>query len=507
MLFSSKSFPLAICLVGGEVIGFSLGRYSALWPYLASVFCCVLMWLWGSGKRNLFFYFMFFLGISLGGRSESCFRNTLDKMAGLYGVGHEAVITVCDKPKVYTRKNGESLARFKGSVGSVMLYVNAPIAGSNAFPQVGDVWRAKGYMFLKGYKRNKVQPYWVADKGKFEKIGERKRARFYEKVSEAASKYIETGIGWCPEIRDLNKAILLGRRSEMSKSARETFANAGTIHVFAISGLHVMVILQVFIWALKRMGISGFKRNLIVIPMMIMYVFMTGSRPSALRALVMASIVLLAPLFRRESNYLSSWSISAILVYLFSPEKVFDIGCTFSFAVMFGIVLMIDAGRRIRRANMFAGIKKRLMDWKDGGKGFFKRWWEMATSSFFISFSAWVMALPISVSYFGKVSLGGLFASMIIVLLAQYVVYLGVCGLCLCVICEIAGAICNNCSAAFTFFMVKISEWTNLIPFSSIEIKWWNPYFSIAWYVAWFAIYKTILDKKIASITGTGKWW
>ena len=66
--------------------------------------------------------------------------------------------------------------------------------------------------------------------------------RKYRRLSNAFARYAGTGLGWNAELSSLNKAMLLGRRGEVNASRRELFAMAGTMHVFAISGLHVMLV-------------------------------------------------------------------------------------------------------------------------------------------------------------------------------------------------------------------------------------------------------------------------
>jgi len=138
-------------------------------------------------------------------------------------------------------------------------------------------------------------------------------------------------------------ALLLGQRQAISKGVYKSFTKSGTIHILAISGLHIgllMLLLGIFFKPL-----SYFKRGKKLIPIFIiillwMYAFITGMSASVMRAVTMFSLVTVAMYSNRVTNTYNTLVISAFLLLLFNPFYVFDIGFQLSYSAVFAIVLI-----------------------------------------------------------------------------------------------------------------------------------------------------------------------
>ena len=208
----------------------------------------------------------------------------------------------------------------------------------------------------------------------------------YAACAEDLGHRARVGLDWCAELAGFNQAILLGSRGGLTRERRALFAAAGTIHVFAISGLHVMVVAGLITGLLRRFDVPLRARGLVAVPLVAAYTLLTGARPSAVRAAMMASLWFLAPVFGRRPDPLAAWSVTAFAVYLFHPERLFDVGCTLSFAVMFGIVLWIDGTRYL--VSPLPGetvVGWRWTDWK----GKLRRKAGAFAQAMGVSFAAW----------------------------------------------------------------------------------------------------------------------
>lgn len=145
-------------------------------------------------------------------------------------------------------------------------------------------------------------------------------------------------------------ALLLGVRNELDADQKDAFARSGTMHVLAVSGMHVALIYWVLMTLLNPLG--GSPRALwtrAVIAMFVLwgYAGITGATPSVLRATVMCSLFVIAGLLGRRSATLNTLAGAALLLLLADPRMLFQLSFQLSFLAVLGIVLCYDPIRRI----------------------------------------------------------------------------------------------------------------------------------------------------------------
>ena|GEM_PF-2253437 len=140
----------------------------------------------------------------------------------------------------------------------------------------------------------------------------------------------------------ISKALILGDKSGLDNELMSSFSSTGAMHVLAVSGLHIGLILLLFQkvlnlfsrWITKRQGI------LIAIVLIWIYGGLTGASPSVMRAVVMFSILSAGQLLRRQNHPLNVLALSAIVLITFDPWMLFDLGFQLSYAAMVGIFLL-----------------------------------------------------------------------------------------------------------------------------------------------------------------------
>lgn len=146
------------------------------------------------------------------------------------------------------------------------------------------------------------------------------------------------------EEASIARALLLGDKSKLSGETRESFGNAGAMHVLAISGLHVGIIMYLLFFALK--GASRWiSRNVaVIITLVFLWCFagITGWSPSVVRATLMFSLLLIGQQLGRSNNPMNTLFFSGFLILLINPMSLFDIGFQLSYGAMFGIYLFFD---------------------------------------------------------------------------------------------------------------------------------------------------------------------
>ena len=135
----------------------------------------------------------------------------------------------------------------------------------------------------------------------------------------------------------LPQAMLTGDRRGLSEAVREQLSAAGASHIVAVSGLHVAMLLGVLVLVL---GSRGRLAAILGIPLLALFVLMTGASPSVIRAALMLGLLLLAPLLKEENDPPTSLAFAGLLILLVNPRAVANISFQLSFAAVAGLLLV-----------------------------------------------------------------------------------------------------------------------------------------------------------------------
>jgi competence protein ComEC len=141
-----------------------------------------------------------------------------------------------------------------------------------------------------------------------------------------------------PEMAGYMKSLLLGMQTEVSPELREVYANLGALHVLAISGLHITIISGMTLWIGERCGVSRKTGLLMTIAVISLYVLLAGAGASAVRAGMMGGLGLLAQYHARRVEVRELWAVTLLLMLLFDPYQLWQIGFQLSFAVTLGLI-------------------------------------------------------------------------------------------------------------------------------------------------------------------------
>ncbi|MBI3991606.1 MAG: ComEC family competence protein, partial [Candidatus Omnitrophica bacterium] len=209
-------------------------------------------------------------------------------------------------------------------------------------------------------------------------------------------------------------ATLLGERNNLSADINQAFMNTGTMHVIAISGLHVVLIAFILIIALKAVRVPRRAANLLSIILLIAYAFIAGGRPSVVRATIMASIFLFGEVISRESRIENALAISAIIIFLWNPAQLFDVGFQLSFLTVSGIVYLSP---KMEKLILPEGKWRYQSIWTKG--------YTYLARALVVSISAWLVILPLTAYYFYIISPVTIIANLWAVPLSELVLTLG----------------------------------------------------------------------------------
>lgn len=138
----------------------------------------------------------------------------------------------------------------------------------------------------------------------------------------------------------LGQALLLGKRGNLPPEMVQDFRGTGTSHLLAISGLHVGVVVVMFLTgAAWLFGRRGFYFLAVPLLMVWIYALVSGLPPSVVRAAVMGSVYLVAVGIGRPGSVLPALALSAGIMTAVSPEIVQRVSFQLSFAAVGGIAL------------------------------------------------------------------------------------------------------------------------------------------------------------------------
>lgn len=208
-----------------------------------------------------------------------------------------------------------------------------------------------------------------------------------------------------PDASGFLKALLLGVREDLNDDVIEDFQKAGVMHVLAISGLHVGFVALIFYILLSFFPIYFKRRNILVIVLLVLYMFLTGSNPPVVRATLMAAFFSLAINLERKGAVYNYLFAAALIILLFQPQQLFWVGFQFSFAAVLSIVYFFGkleppAGKALE----FIGSEKwrhRLKNW--------------LVIPFLVSLAAQLGTIPLVMHYFHKLSLISFFLNIIVI--------------------------------------------------------------------------------------------
>jgi ComEC/Rec2-related protein len=492
---------LAAALIAGEALAFALPGFAGLWGWTALMTGLIICVAVGWRLPYSWYVIVFVAGAALAWRSEAA-RQSLDEYAKSLSEQGEApvfVLKVEGDADCRINKRGQRIVSFFSRMGNIPLKVVSPLPEESARPLDGELWRCGGWLSLRKNAPNRYsrRTLWMTSGSPPVKVadaGAKSARAFYGRLSRFLSSRVGAGARWSKEITSLVNAMLLNRREGIAYGRLSTFAIAGTIHVFAISGLHVMLIAGLLNKIMKTMRFSGRARSAFSIPVLVAYVMLIGAPASAVRAVVMTSLYYGAYLFGRKPDSLAAWGVAAIVICGICPHMILDVGCVLSLSVMLGILLWIRWSRRFASPAdgilMLAEREEAFRCRKN--KRILLRIYDKSSwllGSLGISFAAWIAGTPIAAIVFGRLTLAGLFVNIAIVPLATMAVAFGVAGLMLSLILPQLGLLFNNLSALCVFAMSWISEQTAGIPCSSVETMPWSIGDCLMWYAAWFALF------------------
>lgn len=204
-------------------------------------------------------------------------------------------------------------------------------------------------------------------------------------------------------------ALILGQQQEILPEIIQDYQYAGAVHILSVSGLHIGFILLFVTFLLKPFPNTkrgSFIKLIIILLSLSVFGFIAGLAPSVVRSVVMFSFVAIGMYLRRSTNIYHTLLVSILVILLFQPSFLFDVGFQLSYISLFFILWLQPL-----IAQLWTPKNKTL-----------NYFWEILT----VSFSAQIGAFPLSIYYFHQFP--GLFfvTNLIIIPFLSIIMGLGV---------------------------------------------------------------------------------
>ncbi|CAA9404266.1 hypothetical protein AVDCRST_MAG82-386 [uncultured Rubrobacteraceae bacterium] len=264
---------------------------------------------------------------------------------------------------------------------------------------------------------------------------------------------VALGYGLRPREAAVVRGMVLGDRSLIPEDLELSFQRSGVTHVLAISGQHVAILAAVIFFALRLFAIPLTIRAGVTVGLIWPYILIAGAPPSAIRAGVVATFVLAAPLLGRQVSALHFMTTMLALVLAYNPQLVYSTGFQLSVAAVFGILLLTKPLKSLVERTLLAPFAKPP---------------RQLSNLISVSLAAQIATSPIVAATFDQVSIVGVLTNLVAVPLSGPILILGLLG-------SLAGNIypllaypLNACNGFLVTILVRVAQESSSLPFASV---------------------------------------
>ncbi len=208
--------------------------------------------------------------------------------------------------------------------------------------------------------------------------------------------------------------ILFGVDTGLPKRLQEAFKNTGTAHIIAISGFNIAIIAGLFFSIFKTLLQNERLGAALAVVSIFLYAFLVGGDPAVMRAAFMGSLSLFAKQIGRRNAGINTLAVVALVMSLFNPLTLWDIGFQLSFFATLGLILYAEPFSNIT-ANLIEKISR-----TDNSAVI-----RIINDNVILTLAAQVMTIPLMMYYFNRISIVSFIANPFILPIQPAVMILG----------------------------------------------------------------------------------
>lgn len=357
------------------------------------------------------------------------------------------------------------------------------------------------------------------------KIIENNKLSFIEKLLNIVQKSIKNNLFKIlgDDETALCIGILIGDRDNISEEIENNFKVSNLTHMLAISGSHITYIISALALLLGKASKRFTK--IFTIGFLVFFMALTGFTASVIRASIMGTLILTASLFYKKSDTINNLGISSLIILIYNPYLITDLGFLLSYAGTIGIIFL---GTPLTRKlyNLINKVTNEKINLQENGdveinescasisneilkiskyrvKRLFYVILKYVINAFSITSSANIIIIPIMAYSFSTVSFTFWISNILAGPIMEIVTIFGFIVYFISLVCFPIAQFLGIFLNFFLSILLKISEISSLIPGSSIYIK--TPYLieCIIYYLIVFVIYN---KRKITIILKYSSW-
>ena len=314
----------------------------------------------------------------------------------------------------------------------------------------------KGFDYRQYLKTKKIQGIVIADNVKILKAKYKNNLiyQMQKKIKAIIKEKLPSETG------DLLLAILLGDKKDLSEQIQINFKNSNLSHMLAVSGAHVSYIIIGLTYITQNSIMGKRKARVFCIFFLIIFMAITNFTPSVTRACIMAILTLVSKILYKKADIYTNISISALIILLYNPYSLLDLGFKLSFGGTIGIVIFMRFIKKKQEEPKLLNYIKQMA---------------------LVSICANIIIIPIIMNNFNTVSLTFLVSNILASPILAIIVIVGFSII-------IISIISHSLSNLLVFWLnpilnllIKISSFCSKLPFAKILVV--TPYiFNIIFY-------------------------
>ena len=245
-------------------------------------------------------------------------------------------------------------------------------------------------------------------------------------------------------------ALVLGVTDGLDPELMQAYASTGTLHVLAVSGLHISILYLIVMALLKPLNrlppaYSRWVTVLLSVLILWGYAFITGLSPSVLRAVIMFSLMAMARLRRQPANIYNILAASAFLLLIYDPYNIVSVGFQLSYLAVLGIVSLHPGISAVLKPKYWITEKA----------------WEMIS----MSLAAQLATFPLSLLYFHQFPNYFLFANLVAIPVSFLILVAGL-GLLVAAVVPVVASVVGTGLGWIIYGMNVVITYFEKLPFS-----------------------------------------
>jgi len=259
-----------------------------------------------------------------------------------------------------------------------------------------------------------------------------KYRQFCTHTQQRLANILSYGLEKHPDLAAVSRAMMLGLQQELSEEQNQWFMRSGTMHLFSISGLHIAVIALALEGLLGLLRLPRMLRFAVAAILLWLYVDITGTAPSAVRAYLMVVLLQASFVLRLPVNPIATLSFAALGALVIDPMQLFSASFQMSYGIVAALLLLgLPLGEFwTERWQLFRLLPKSTWAWWQRALDWSQR---AFLSVLAIGLSTCLVSTISGVIYFRLFTPGSLVANLVLIPLGSLVILSGfvslLCGL------------------------------------------------------------------------------